>query len=97
MLKVDISINGAHLISSIEVKRIAPNKPPVDDDVCTYAVGRIFDNEVKISLGKVEHRYGDGAEALAAKAILLVSQHELSAIEEEVKHRLVKLSRTFNI
>ncbi len=97
MLKIDISINGAHLISSIEVRRIAPNKPPVDDDICTYTVGRIFDNEVRTSLGEVEHRYGDGAEALAAKAILLISQHELSAIKEEVRHRLIKLSRTFNI
>ncbi len=92
MLLVKISINNEHLVSHIGIRRLTPKDKPNDDDVCTYTVGRIFDEEVKVELGTLSHRYKDGAEVLTAKAMALVSEHTLTAIEEEARHRLYKIS-----
>ncbi len=90
MLVIDISVNRKHFITSIGAQRIEPTTKGdiADDTICKYKVGRIFDGAIKRELGVIEHRYGDGAEALAEKSISLVKRHKSTSIQEEAYERL---------
>jgi hypothetical protein len=92
MLVIDISVNRQHYITSIGAQRIKPLKDVTDDTVCTYNVGRVFDGKIKRSLGEVKHRYGDGAEALAEKAIGIVKNHHSTSAQEEAYERLISIA-----
>jgi hypothetical protein len=92
MLVIDISINRKIPITSIGARRISPKGDVDDDEICEYEVGRIFDGRIKRPLGKLKHRYGDGAEALAEKAIGIVKNHSSTSEQEEAYEKLIKLA-----
>jgi hypothetical protein len=92
MLVIDISVSREHIVTSIGAQRTSPMSVSSDDTVCTYKVGRVFDGKIKRPLGSVEHRYGDGAEALAEKAIAIVRNHKSTAQQEESYERLIALA-----
>ncbi len=94
MLVIDISINRKHIVTTIGAQRVKPRSKGLieDDTMCTYKVGRVFEGKIKRELGRIEHRYGDGAEALAEKAISLVRHHNSTAAQEEAYERLTMLA-----
>ena len=94
MLVVDISINREKHVSTIGAVRISPDKDYVENDtICTYRIGRVYDNKIPRPFGTIEHRYGDGAESLAAKIVAKMEDAELSAIEEDNFERLLSISK----
>jgi hypothetical protein len=66
MLTITLDING-HVASRLHVRRTKPvRSQPSLDTLCNYVVIRQLDKP----LGKItEHRYGDGADQLAAKVL----------------------------
>lgn len=91
MLVIQISLDGEEVLSTIGVRRLYPRGKPNDYDECVYSVGRIFHGKIHNEIGRITHKYGDGAEVLASLALSVVANHELSSIEEEINHRLIKL------
>jgi len=97
MLVIDVSINRKHKISTVGATRVSPKGKVEDDTVCTYEIGRVFDGKIKRVIGTVEHTYGDGAEVLAAKMMLKVSECDISAIHEQNFERLTSILETQGI
>jgi hypothetical protein len=78
-LVIDISVNGEKVVSVVTAQRVAgPDiDDPKPDSVFTYKVERLErrpDNDLLFAhtTTTLAHRYGDGATALAAKALAAV-------------------------
>lgn len=68
-LHMALTINGQSTGEGVIVTRLRPPGALLEpDDVCTYRV-EVYRNSLPISQFEVEHRYGDGAMALMAKAL----------------------------
>lgn len=94
MLVVDISINRETPVSSIGAIRISPENDIVDNDtICTYRIGRVYKGKIPRPFGTIKHRYGDGAEALAATIVSKMKDAELSTIEEDNFERLLSIAK----
>lgn len=91
MLVVDISLNRGRIVSSIGAVRTNPKGRVDDDTLCTYEVGRIYKGKIPRPAGTIEHLYGDKAEVLAAKALALIAEHNVSATEEDNYDRLIHI------
>ena len=92
MLVVDISINREHTIVSLGAQRISPDKGKIEEDTeCTYQIGRLYKGRIKRPMGEIVHRYGDGAESLAGKAIATMLDDSITSLQEDNLERLLSL------